>query len=436
MRSKLLLVALLGLVVLLVTSGTTELSSNTKAGSGLVALAQAQPMPSSCFPPVDQGVLFFDAFINEPDPRWKSDTVGDDKLKWHVVDGWYTPDNRTPGDLPLQTFVGDPGWQDYNVEMDVSYNVAGTSVAPWDRPHRVIIFVRAQNRDNMVGFFFNIGRQSWFDIKKNGIWQEIFKKQEKAVGGLPTVANTHVLIQVKGNTYTAVVDDRVIAVLTDSSYSNGYVGLQAANTTSIYGLGKVYFDNFRVKALSDKTSTPVQPPPSPTLEARVSALESKVSNLQTTVGTVSARLGNLDSDLQGLASSVKALSVRVDQLEQQPPGTPVELSRRVDELERLMEDVDVKKLSSELSTMKTTVAELSSDHTKFKQELTELKRAPLPPEVRDRLGQIQQSLDALNQKVEESNRKLEGAENFARLGLLVGAAGAALALLVASGILR
>ena len=434
MRSKLMLGMLLGVVVLLITSGATELASNTKTDSGSVALAQAQPMPSSCFPPTDQGVLFFDDFSEELDPRWKSDTVGDEKLKWIAANGWYTPDDRTPRDLPLQTFVGDPGWQDYNVEMDVSYNVTGPSDAPWDRPHRVIIFVRVQNRDNMVGFFFNIGRDSWFDVKKNGIWQEAYKKQEKAIGRLPAVSNAHVLIQAKGNTFTAVVDDKVIATFMDDSYPRGYVGLQAANTTNIYqSLGKVYFDNFRVKALSEKTSTSEQPKASPpsNLEARVSALESKVSNLQTTVGTLSV-------DLQGLASSVKTLSARVDQLEQQPPsaGVPAELSRRVDNLESLVGNVDVKSLSSELSTTKVTVASLSTDHTKFRQELDQLKRAPLPPEVRDRLGQIQQSLDALNQKIEESNKKLEAAENFARLGLLVGAAGVALALLVMLGVLR
>ncbi len=357
-------------------------------------------------------ILFFDDFTGKARPEWRFKTVGASG-RWGESGGWYTVLN-VPDWHPMQTFVGEPWWTNYMIDLDVSFDNSN------EGRHVVAIFARVQDEHNMFGFFLQPSGKSGFKIQQRGEgWGDFL-----ASADTPRFNNAHVRVIVKDHTYTAVLlfpNGQQITVSYEDkrrTFAQGYTGLQAAVKYYYY----VYFDNFQVKSL-DVSAAPIsfQPPssgqPATTWEPRVTALESKVTNLETTVGT---------------------LSGRVDLLEKQPPssGISVEFSRRVEKLESLVGDADVKGLSSEVRTVKATVASLSSEHTHFKQELEELKRVPVSAEVQDRLGQIQQSLEALNRKAEENNSKLEAAKSLAQLGLLVGAAGAALALLVASGVLR
>jgi len=352
-------------------------------------------------------ILFFDDFTEKARPEWTFKTVGPNG-RWTAWNGWYTVLD-VPEWLPMQTFVGGSWWKNYMVDLDVRFEHSN------EPRNNVAIFVRVQDEHNMMGFFLQPSGKSGFKIQQKGVWGDLLESVDT-----PGFNNAHIRVIVKDHTYTALLNEQTLVTFEDKrrTFAQGYTGLQMA----VLGNRWVYFDNFQVKSLDLSAATsPTQPPntsqPTTDLEPRVAALESKVINLQT---------------------AVEMLSARMDQLEKQPssPGIPAELSRRVDKLEGLVGEVDVKSLASELGTVKTTVAGLSTDHARFRRELDELRKAPISPEFKDRLGQIQQSLDTLSQKVEESNRKLEAAENFARLGLLVGAAGVTLALLVVLGVFR
>ncbi|MCL6642656.1 MAG: hypothetical protein K6T71_04975 [Candidatus Bipolaricaulota bacterium] len=189
------------------------------------------------------------------------------------------------------------------------------------------------------------------------------------------------------------------------------------------------FDNFKVESTDAKASVeppstseqpqqPMLPPVAVDLEPRVVSLESQVSDLQGAVAAVSARVDKIESQLPAVSL-----------------GVPVEFGQRLSTLEGLVGNVNVGGLSKELATVKT-VASLSSDQVRFKQDLNQLKQALPSSVIEDRLAQIQQSLDSLSQKVEDSNQKLAAAESSARLALIAGAAGVALALLVVSGVIR
>jgi uncharacterized coiled-coil protein SlyX len=270
-------------------------------------------------------------------------------------------------------------------------------------------------------------------VRKNGAWGQPLAQSSLTMGGAE-VAHVRVEVQNTGHTaiYRAYVGGKeIIAQISESSFMNA---------TSV-GLGQYYefwseegkrttFDNFKVESTDAKASVeppreqpqqptlPPQPPVAADLEPRVVNLESQVSNLQGAVAAVSARVDKIESQLPV------------------SPGVPVEFGQRLSTLEGLVGNVDVGGLSRELATVKITVASLSADQTRFKQDLDHLKQALPSSNVEGRLAQIQQSLDSLSQKVEDSNQKLAAAESSARLALIAGAAGVALALLVVSGVIR
>ena len=352
------------------------------------------------------------------------------------MNGQYTVGRDIDGGRPFISLVDlKRALEAYSIEEDINlgaafaaYNVIYYASA-W-------IFVRAQDERNAIVLSL-VGRNSiieevrWY-VRKDGNWGQPLAQSSLTMGGAE-VAHVRVEVQNTGHTatYRAYVGGKEIAQISESSFMKA---------TSV-GLGQYYdswgetakrttFDNFKVESTDAKASVeppreqpqqptlPPQPPVAADLEPRVVNLESQVSNLQGAVAAVSARVDKIESQLPV------------------SPGVPVEFGQRLSTLEGLVGNVDVGGLSRELATVKITVASLSADQTRFKQDLDHLKQALPSSNVEGRLAQIQQSLDSLSQKVEDSNQKLAAAESSARLALIAGAAGVALALLVVSGVIR
>lgn len=183
------------------------------------------------------GTLFFDDFEDGPDPAWRP-TPGS---TWMVKNGRYTISENSPKDLPMQTFIGSPSWQDYSVEMDV---YEGGSL------NQVAVLLRVQDEGDMVGFFVAAGRPgaigyyAGFRIRKDGIWRNVGSWWDVS----PVergIRNFNLLISVEGNTYSASVNAELITTVEISDApARGYVGLQ----TAYWGnpMNVTAFDNFQV----------------------------------------------------------------------------------------------------------------------------------------------------------------------------------------------
>ena len=184
-------------------------------------------------------VLFFDDFEGEMSPAWRTNPVGKSSLG--VENNSLTIIGQRLEDQPLAALVGDYHWQNYVLSVDVTYGGSGNWIGnPWERNEQVAFFVRVQDTNNMVGFFLQPGGQSGFRIKRHGIWGEM-----ASAGKAPQLFSYHVVIAVEGGVYSAMLNDQLIATLTDSTFSQGYVGLQCAMDQSRYP----HFDNFMVTPL-------------------------------------------------------------------------------------------------------------------------------------------------------------------------------------------
>jgi len=148
-----------------------------------------------------------------------------------MVDGKYTAD---PSDAWSLTFVGDIGWTDYAVDVDVFY-------LTWEYPVRII--VRAQDGSYMAletGSFDT----DWI-LFSEGDSRVIAHSNQ---GGLTMRGGwhkNHLRIEVKGTIYTAYSDGTMLLRVQDTSLGNGRVGLafkyKRENTPR--------FDNFLVAEL-------------------------------------------------------------------------------------------------------------------------------------------------------------------------------------------
>ena len=372
-------------------------------------------------------VVFFDNFNDSPRPEWSS-TAGN----WVTINGQYTVGEdvtccKTFGSLvdikkPLQAFA---------IDVDLRFGRTASGTYPGVEAY---IYVRAQDINNgivlsLMGKSYQIEVAQW-RVRRDGRWTEPIGETRVTTKAGEVV---HVRIEVNGIVYRAYVNEKEVAQISFPGFPNATNAGLGLWYQAWYPGERTTFDNFKVestdaKARVEPPSTPEQPqqptlPPQPPvavdLEPRVASLESQVSYLQGAVAQVSARVDKIESQLPAVS-----------------PGVPVEFEQRLSTLERLVGNVDVGGLSKELATVKITVASLSADHTRFKQDLDQLKQALPSSNIEGHLAQIQQSLDSLSQKVEDSNQKLAAAESSARLALIAGATGVALALLVVSGVIR
>lgn len=194
-----------------------------------------------------QGVLFSDNFpSDELSAKWRVTEVGGSKLG--VEKGELTIVGEKHEDQILKAFVGKETWRNYILSVDIRFHkcVDYGNDCPWDTWYnKVKLFVRARDRHNMVGFEIYNGAESVFNVQKYGVWkdwEEIKKENEDAIGKLPKQFSYHVVIVVRGDSVTAVVNGQTIAKLEGIPYETGFVGLQCALDWD----KKVWFDNFEV----------------------------------------------------------------------------------------------------------------------------------------------------------------------------------------------
>lgn len=107
----------------------------------------------------------------------------------------------------------------------------------------------------------------------------------------------------------------------------------------------------------------------------------------------------------------------------------------------------------DIASLKATVASLAGEHQNFTTQVQEIagrvealeKQPPagMPSDMNNRMQAIQQSLATIGQTVKESRaeiselrEEIRETKSSAQLGLMAGIAGAALALLIALGILK
>ncbi|MBS3788612.1 VWA domain-containing protein [Candidatus Bipolaricaulota bacterium] len=196
-------------------------------------------------PPQTQASLpFSDDFEGGMSSAWRTEPVG--QLILGAEKGELTIKGELVEDRLLKAFVGNSDWTDYVLSVDIrydpgSYYSSGTSY-PWDRDNRVALFVRAQNQNNMVGFFIQPGGKAGFRIKEYGIWGDM-----ESSGSIPEKKSFNVVLSIKGNKYQAMVDDQKVASLEYSKLESGFVGLQVAVDKEL----KAYFDNFKVTPIKD-----------------------------------------------------------------------------------------------------------------------------------------------------------------------------------------
>jgi len=369
-------------------------------------------------------VVFFDNFNESPRPEWSS-TVGN----WVTINGQYTVGEDVTCCKTFGSLVDiKESLQAFAIDVDLRFGRTASGTYPGVEAY---IYVRVQDINNgivlsLMGKSHQIEVAQW-RVRRDGRWTEPIGETRVTTKVGEVV---HVRIEVNGIVYRAYVNEKEVAKISFPGFSNAtYVGL-GLWYQAWYPGERTTFDNFKVESTDAKASVeppreqpqqptlPPQPPVAADLEPRVVNLESQVSYLQGAVAAVSARVDKIESQLPV------------------SPGVPVEFGQRLSTLEGLVGNVDVGGLSRELATVKITVASLSADQTRFKQDLDHLKQALPSSNVEGRLAQIQQSLDSLSQKVEDSNQKLAAAESSARLALIAGAAGVALALLVVSGVIR
>lgn len=201
---------------------------------------------SSNVPPSPQ-LLFYDNFNTtlpgQPDPAWHLPQSASYKAaRWIVSDQESYTIEKAPIGQPLLSFTGSPDWQDYRLELDVS----------WASPrldNAVVIGVRVRDADNFVGLFYQPGQPVLFKVKREGHWQAV-KGQQALLLQAPLNSNAHLTITVEGDRYRAYLGDQLIISATITGFPSGYIALQTAmadfNGTPV----AAQFDNLRVLKLS------------------------------------------------------------------------------------------------------------------------------------------------------------------------------------------
>ncbi len=186
----------------------------------------------------ERQIIFFDNFEGEMDSAWSTNPVCGSTLG--VENNALTIVGEKQEHQPLRAFVGEDLWRDYILSVDIVFDKGCSHSgcrAPWDRDHRVALFIRVHDPNNMLGFFLQPGGQSGFRVMHHGVWGEMV-----VTGDVPKQYAYHVVIAVEENIYSATVNDQLIATLTDSTFAEGYLGLQCAVEQG----QRVYFDNFTV----------------------------------------------------------------------------------------------------------------------------------------------------------------------------------------------
>jgi hypothetical protein len=133
--------------------------------------------------------------------------------------------------------VGDPSWQNYTVSSDVYIPGAGMSAGVIGRFSNQSLTHKAYF--DGYDFMLSGGTGTW-SLNKDSSTNGSTVLESGGLAGL-TVGKWHTLsLSMQGSTLTASIDGKVVATVTDSSYSSGLAGLESTWDT-------VQYDNFQVQ---------------------------------------------------------------------------------------------------------------------------------------------------------------------------------------------
>lgn len=187
------------------------------------------PAPTSTPRPIQVSLPFKDNFDEGPREEWEVI-----QGTWRMIDGTYGTDKGGWA----YSIVGDPGWEDYVVEVDVlSRCIAGYATG---------IFVRRTSPGNGLLFRFHCCDMKWI-LQQNGKSTTIAHVDDgiRSHGcGNMTWGSTHVKLEAKGNTYSTYVNGKLVNRVQDDTMSRGRVGLGTTRSSD-----RVRFDNFVVTAI-------------------------------------------------------------------------------------------------------------------------------------------------------------------------------------------
>lgn len=182
--------------------------------------------PTSTPQPIMMSLPFEDNFDTGPKSEWEPW-----QGTWRMVDGKYTAD---PDEDWLFTFVGDEGWTDYAVDVDV-----------WSRNsnYPVQIIVRAKS-DSYMAVELDNSQTLWILVDK-GNARVIARSEDGGLNDHTSEWNdNHVRVEVQGDMYTVYSDGIRLLQVYDSTLSVGRTGLGFLPPDR-----PPHFDNFQVTEL-------------------------------------------------------------------------------------------------------------------------------------------------------------------------------------------
>jgi hypothetical protein len=155
---------------------------------------------------------------------------------WRVINGAYTAD-PTDENIIAYSMVGDQGWQDYSVDVDVSVLCQAG--------YPIILLIRSLDPGNGMQMEINCCSTKWL-LYKNGTSTMIaeIKKGIPYECGTDNWKTSHIRIEAQGSFYTMYLNGANILQVQDNTYSYGRSGIGLQHYTDC-----PRFDNFKVSNL-------------------------------------------------------------------------------------------------------------------------------------------------------------------------------------------
>lgn len=183
------------------------------------------PTPSPV-PEARMSLPFEDTFNEGPRPEWEV-LQG----TWRMVDGAYGTDEEAQWSYVM---VGDPGWQDYGIEVDVAGRHLGTTKA-------IAFFVRTEDLNSGMRFDIDPWSARWV-LHQDGAVTEIAKSEGRLpYGSTSKWVVSRLKVEVQGTMYSVYLNGQLVSRIQDDTFASGRVGLATYRSSD-----KVRFDNFVV----------------------------------------------------------------------------------------------------------------------------------------------------------------------------------------------
>lgn len=193
--------------------------------------------------------LFIDNFDNGPDPEWKP-AFGN----WTMQNGMYTI-SGIEDNMNYLALLGYKKWSDFILTVDIKPGHTGRYI------NEVVIFPRVNQAGDGIGFWIDSKYGSFseagWSIRQAGTWMAPL-----AVAKLDTVTGetAQIRIEVKGNIFTAYLNDVQILEILDNTFSSGLIGIGQWYEHWFYQNDRAGFDNFCVglPSLVKKAVSPIK----------------------------------------------------------------------------------------------------------------------------------------------------------------------------------